>query len=82
MVTPQISYRAFLSVDKLSMGGISYRIYRTSIVFDADRGCDSFMTDGDKRKSLLDQICCQAVDVEDKLLSFGCLVPEGGIDAL
>ena len=32
--------------------------------------------------SLLDQIGCQAVDAEDKLLSFRRLIPQSGIDIL
>ena len=71
---PQTPYRAFLSIGEHAMDGSSYRIYRTPIVLDADRGRDNFMAGRDKLESLLNEICCQTVEVEDELLSFGCLV--------
>ena len=40
------------------------------------------MASGDELKSLPDQIRCQTVDIENELLSFGCLVPQRGVDTL
>ena len=40
------------------------------------------MIGGYKLESFPDQIGCQAVDVEDKLLSFSCFVPQSGVDTL
>ena len=40
------------------------------------------MAGRDKLKSLPNQISRQAVDVEDELLSFGCFVPQGGVNTL
>lgn len=60
----------------------TYLRYGSPIVIGTDRSCNSLVASGDEFEGLLDQICCQTLGVENEISSFGCLIPQSGIDAL